>query len=288
MIWRTTRFEIGLDQPRVMGIVNLTPDSFSDGDPSAGTVEAVARCRHLLAAGADILDLGAESSRPGAAPVGVDEELARLLPVLREAVLLGCPVSVDTCKPEVMKAALAAGADIINDVDALTAPGALDVVAAHPACGVCLMHRRGDARTMRTLAHYGDVVAEVGSYLRERHAAVCSAGIDAARIVVDPGLGFAKDAAQNLELLARQEELLSIGAPLLVGWSRKSTLARLAGLSATPAAERTATQRALLDTASAVAAVIAVQRGARVVRVHDVAGTVAALAVNRAASVPHR
>ena len=283
MIWKTTRFDIDLAQPRVMGIVNLTPDSFSDGDPALTPARTLATCERLLAEGADILDLGGESSRPGAEPVSAESELARVLPVLREAVRLGCPVSVDTSKPEVMRAALDLGADIINDVAALRAAGALDAVAASASCGICLMHMRGTPQTMQSDTHYADVVAEVSAFLRERFEVLRAAGIASERIVVDPGVGFGKTAAQNFELLERASELLAIGPPLLAGWSRKATLARLAGISATPPAERSATQRATLDAASAAAALLAVQGGVRIVRVHNVAATVAVLAVWKAA-----
>jgi dihydropteroate synthase len=285
-IWRTTRFEIDLALPRVMGIVNVTPDSFSDGDPGLTPARAIATCERLLAEGADLLDLGGESSRPGAEPVSLEVELARVLPVLRAAVRLGCPVSIDSAKPEVMSAALDLGADIVNDIGALRAPGALELVAAHPSCGVCLMHMRGTPRSMQADTHYEDVVAEVGSFLRERIAVVQAAGVAGERIVVDPGVGFGKMPVQNLELLSRQHELLELGVPLLTGWSRKATLARLAGVAATPPAERTPAQRATLDAASVAASLLAVQRGARIVRVHNVAAMVAALAVWKAAPEP--
>ena len=281
LIWQTTRFAIDLGRPRVMGIVNVTPDSFSDGDPTLTAARAIATCERLVAEGADILDLGGESSRPGAEPVSVETELGRVLPVLKAALSLGCPISVDTHKSEVMRAALALGTDIVNDIGALRGEGALDVVAAHPACGVCLMHMRGSPATMKAEASYVDVVSEVAAYLRERVAAVQAAGVAAERIVVDAGIGFAKRPEHNLALLARQEELLAIGRPLLAGWSRKSTLARLSGVGGTPPELRTAAQRATLDAASAAAALLAVQRGASIVRVHDVAATVAVLALAR-------
>ena len=285
-IWKTTRFEIDLAQPRVMGIVNVTPDSFSDGDPGLTSVRAIATCERLLAEGADILDLGGESSRPGAEPVSLEVELARMLPVLRAAVRLGCPVSIDSAKPEVMRAALDLGADIVNDIGALRAPGALELVAAHPSCGVCLMHMRGTPRTMQADTAYGDVVAEILDFLRERLAVVRAAGVAQARIVVDPGVGFGKVPEQNLELLSRQAELLSLGVPLLTGWSRKATLARLSGVASTLPSERTPAQRATLDAASVAASLLSVQRGARIVRVHNVAAMVAALAVWKAALEP--
>lgn len=266
-----------------MGIVNVTPDSFSDGDPMLTPADAIARCERLLREGADLLDIGAESSRPGATPVGTGIERARLLPVLAEALKLGCPISVDTTRPEVMRAALDLGADIVNDISALRAPGALDVVAAHGACGVALMHMRGTPQTMQRDAGYDDVVAEVMAFLRERLGAARSAGIGDDRLVVDPGIGFGKTPAHNLELLARQRDLLGLGVPLLVGWSRKSTLTRLAGVTTAPAA-RSMAERERVDAASVVAAVLAVERGARIVRVHNVAGVVAALALWRACS----
>ncbi|MEO8835305.1 MAG: dihydropteroate synthase [Caldimonas sp.] len=283
-IWRAGRFAVDLAQPRVMGIVNVTPDSFSDGNPAITPARAIALCERLLKEGADLLDIGGESSRPGAAPVAAEIELARVRPVLEAAVGLGCPVSIDTSKAEVMQAALDLGVDIVNDVAALRAPRALDVVGAHASCGVCLMHMRGTPQTMIREASYDDVVAEVRAFLGARIEAAVSAGIERTRIVVDPGVGFGKNAAQNLTVLERQEELLALGVPLLVGWSRKSTLARLAGIGATPPVERTPAQQASLVAASVVAATLAVQRGARIVRVHDVAATVAALAVWRAAS----
>ncbi len=282
-IWRTSRFAIDLAQPRVMGIVNVTPDSFSEGGADPSPAQAIARCEQLLKDGADLLDVGGESSRPGALPVSAEAELARVLPVLAAAVGLGCPVSIDTTKVEVMRAALDLGVDIVNDIAALRTAGALELVAAHPRCGACLMHMSGTPRSMQAEATYGDVAGEVAAFLRERIDAAEAAGIDRERIVVDPGIGFGKTPAQNLELLARQDALLALGVPLLVGWSRKSTLARLAGLAAKAPAGRSPGEQARLDAASVVAAVIAVQRGARIVRVHDVAATVAGLAVWQAA-----
>jgi dihydropteroate synthase len=282
-VWRTSRFQVDLARPRVMGIVNVTPDSFSEGGTDPTPAQAIARCERLLKDGADILDIGGESSRPGALPVSAEAELARVRPVLEAAIRLGCPVSIDTTKVEVMRAALDLGADIVNDIAALCAPAALALVAAHPRCGVCLMHMRGTPRSMQAEATYDDVAVEVAAFLRERIDAAEAAGIGRERIVVDPGIGFGKTPAQNLELLQRQGELLALGVPLLVGWSRKSTLARLAGLAAKAPGGRSPDEQARLDAASVVAAVIAVQRGARVVRVHDVAATVAGLAVWRAA-----
>ena len=255
-----------------MGIVNVTPDSFSDGGRYIDTAAALSHCDALLAQGAEILDVGGESTRPGAVAPGLDEELARVMPVLRHAVTLGVPVSVDTSRPEVMRAALDLGVDIVNDVRALQRPGALACLASHTRAGVCLMHMRGEPGTMRAEAAYTDVVREVHDFLQDRLAAARRAGIADERIVVDPGIGFAKTAQHNLDLLCRQQELLDLGRPLLVGWSRKSTLGVITG-------------RAVGDrlAASVAAALAAVQRGASVLRVHDVAATVDALKVWRCA-----
>jgi len=278
-IWRTSRFAIDLARPRVMGIVNVTPDSFSEGGAHLSTAQAIARCEQMLADGADILDIGGESSRPGALPVSAEDELARVGPVLRAAVGLGCPVSIDTNKVDVMRAALDLGVDIVNDIGALRGPGALEAVAAHPRCGVCLMHMRGTPRSMHAEAVYDDVTAEVTAFLGERIEAAKAARIELERIVVDPGIGFGKTPMHNLELLANQQALLALGVPVLVGWSRKSTLARLAGLAPRASAGRSPAEQARLEAASVVAAVLAVQRGARIVRVHAVAATAAGLAV---------
>jgi len=272
--WMTSRFDLDLSQTRVMGIVNATPDSFFDGGVHADAASAQAHCDALVAQGADILDIGGESTRPGALAPTLDEELKRVLPVLRHAVTLGVAVSVDTSRPEVMREALALGVDIVNDVRALRRDGALAVLAQHPRAGVCVMHLRGEPATMRAQAElgYGDVVAEVLVFLRDRVQACTAAGVAPARIAVDPGIGFAKTDDHNLALLARQSELLALGQPLLVGWSRKSTLGRITGQ---PVRERLA--------ASLAAALVAAQRGAHVLRVHDVAATVQALQVWRAA-----
>ena len=276
MFWQTTRHAIDLSRPRVMGIVNVTPDSFADGGAHATTAAALAHCERLIREGADLLDIGGESSRPGAAPVAVADELARVLPVLRGALTLGVPVSVDTCKPEVMREALALGADIVNDIRALREPGAIDVVAAHPACGVCLMHMQGEPASMQRDVLYDDVVREVAAFLTAQAAALRARGVGAQRIVLDPGIGFGKRPEHNLELLRRQRELLAAGYPLLVGWSRKSTLGVLTG-------------RAVGDrlAASVAAAIAAFEHGAAIVRVHDVAATVDALEVWRAARDNH-
>ena len=271
MLWQTSRFAIDLTWPQVMGIVNVTPDSFSDGGHHADAVSAIAHCDALLREGAQILDIGGESTRPGARTPSAEEELQRVLPVLRHAVTLGLPVSVDTSQPLVMRAALDLGVDIVNDVRALRREGALDVLAAHASAGVCLMHMQGEPGSMQATPQYADVVAEVAGFLAERRNVLCARGIAANRIVLDPGIGFGKTVAHNLALLRRQRELLALGAPLLVGWSRKSTLGALTG--------RAVNER---QAASVAAAVLAVQRGARIVRVHDVAATVDALALWRA------
>lgn len=266
MIWQTSRFNIDLARPQVMGIVNVTPDSFSDGGQHASTATALAHCERLLMDGADILDIGGESTRPGAVPLPLDEELARLLPVMRGAVQLGVPVSVDSYKPVVMQAMLDLGTDIVNDIWALRQPGAAAVVAGHPGCGVCLMHMHGEPRTMQLQTMTGDVVPQVRDFLVTAATALQAQGVSAGRIVMDPGIGFGKSVAQNFALLARQEELVAAGYPLLAGWSRKSSLAAVSAM-----ADRMVP--------SVAAALLAVQRGACVVRVHDVRETVQALQV---------
>ncbi len=273
MYWQTSRFRIELSRPRVMGIVNLTPDSFFDGgrDASAG----IAHAERLVAEGADMLDLGGESTRPGALPPDSGQEMARVLPVLRHAVALGVPISVDTSQPALMQAALDMGADIVNDVRALTRPGAMAVIAAHPSAGICLMHLQGEPQTMQAAPHFDDVVGEVAGYLRERASHLAALGVAPDRIVLDPGIGFGKTDEHNWTLLRRQPELLALGYPLLVGWSRKGSLGRLTGR---PLADRLA--------ASVAAALAAIAQGASVVRVHDVAATVDAIAVWQAAAAP--
>src|SRR5438105_2041763 len=268
MHWQTSRYSIDLSRPKVMGIVNATPDSFSDGGRYASTRSALAHCEKLLVEGAHILDIGGESSRPGTPPVPLDEELARVLPVLRDAVTLGVPISVDTYKPEVMQQALELGADIINDIWALRRAGARDQIAAHPNCGICLMHMHGEPRTMQRTPMEGDAVPQVAAFLEEATGALLAAGIDRSRIVWDAGIGFGKTVEQNFALLARQGELLAGGYPLLAGWSRKSSLGSVTGQ---PVNDRVA--------ASVAAALLAVERGARIVRVHDVKETVAALKI---------
>ena len=277
MIWQTTRFQIDLSRPKIMGIVNVTPDSFSDGGRYAASGSALRHAEQLLADGADILDIGGESSRPGAPQVPLDVELARVLPVVREAIKLGVPVSVDTYKPQVMQAVLDAGADIINDIWALRQPGgvgylgAAEVVALHPNCGVCLMHMHREPLTMQAEPMQGDVVSQVLLFLELTSKHLRLLGVNSGRITIDPGIGFGKTVEQNFSLLARQRELLALGLPILAGWSRKSAIGAVTGLEMS---SRTAP--------SVVAAVLAVQNGAGIVRVHDVKETAAALKVLQA------
>ena len=271
MFWQTSRFQISLDEPKVMGIVNITPDSFSDGGRHATTASALRHCEQLLSEGAHILDIGGESTRPGSPPVPLEEELARVLPVVRHAVTLGVPVSVDTYKPQVMRAVLDLGADIINDIWALRQPGAAEVVASHGGCGVCLMHMHRDPQTMQVAPMEGDVVAQVLSFLELSAQSVIALGVKKTQIVLDPGIGFGKTVAQNFALLKHQRALLAAGFPLLAGWSRKSSLG---AVTDRPLDERMVP--------SIAAAMLAVEQGASVVRVHDVRDTVAALAVLKA------
>lgn len=281
MIWQTARFFLDLSQPRVMGIVNATPDSFSDGEryyAAPDNLSAVfAHCEKLVLDGADLLDIGGESTRPGALPVPLALELERLLPVVRHAVTLGVPVSVDTYKPEVMRAVLDLGADIINDVWALRQPGALQAVVAHASCGICLMHMHREPQTMQTTPMQGDVIPQVLSFLTQAAQNLQALMVEKSRIVLDPGIGFGKTVEQNFALLARQREFLSAGYPLLAGWSRKSSLAAVCDDSATASP-----QGRMLP--SVAAALLSVERGARIVRVHDVRETVQALKIWKAAS----
>ena len=280
LVWHTTRFQIDLGQPRVMGIVNVTPDSFSDGGQfyslSSGMASALAHCEQLVKDGADILDIGGESSRPGAQPLPLAEELARVIPVVRHAVSLGVAVSVDTYKPEVMQVVLDLGADIINDIWALRQAGACQVVAAHPSCGVCLMHMHREPQTMQSEPMQGDVVAQVAAFLNHQAMTLEGIGVNRHRIMLDYGIGFGKTVEQNFALLARQRELLAGGYPLLAGWSRKSSLAAVSSTSLEQVAQLDMADRMV---PSVTAAVLAVQRGASVVRVHDVRQTVQALKV---------
>jgi len=261
------KFKLDLSRPLVMGIVNVTPDSFSDGGQHLQCAAALVHAHQLIADGADIVDIGGESSRPGAQPVSIQEELDRVLPIIEGLHDMPVPISIDTCKPEVMEAAIAAGAQMVNDINALQDPAAMSVVAASPVA-VCLMHKRGNPQTMQAQPHYQDVVAEVSEFLRERIAAAEMAGIERKRIVIDPGFGFGKTLEHNLVLLRELSKLGELGMPVLAGLSRKSMLGALTGQDV---GDRLA--------ASVAAALIAVQRGAGIVRVHDVRATVDALKV---------
>jgi len=275
MLWQTARYSIDLSHPRVMGIVNVTPDSFFDGGRHLASDAARAHCERLVGEGADLLDIGGESTRPGARSPSVQEEIDRVMPALEHACKLGVPVSIDTSRAEVMRAALNAGADVVNDVRALRSPGALEVVAAHASCGVCLMHMLGDdPAVMQRAPEYDDVVQTVRSFLGDRLSVLEHAGVAKKRVVLDPGIGFGKTPEHNWALMQGLETLLTLGQPLLVGWSRKSVFGALIGRAAT---DRLA--------ASLAAALVSVLRGARIVRVHDVAATVDALAVWRRSGV---
>ena len=266
-----------LDRPQVMGIVNVTPDSFSDGGAHDTADAAVAHALRLVEEGADALDIGGESTRPGAAEVEVEEELRRVVPVIeRLAAQVAVPISIDTSKPEVMRAAVEAGAGMINDVYGLRREGALDAAAAL-GVPVVLMHMQGEPRSMQAAPQYDDVVGEVHRFLAERIFAAEMAGIPKQRIVVDPGFGFGKDTAHNLQLLAQFERFAELGVPVLAGLSRKRSIGELTGRDVP--ADRVA--------GSVAAHLIAAQRGAAIVRVHDVAATVDALKVwNAVAAVP--
>ena len=263
------RFELSLRSPLVMGIVNTTPDSFSDGGQHAHADAAIAHARALVDAGAHILDIGGESTRPGAPPVPAADEAARVLPVLEGLRDVGVPLSVDTYKPEVMRAALDAGADMLNDIRGFTDPAAIAVATAHGRCGVVAMHMKGQPQTMQaTEPVYQDVVAEVTQWLSQRCQTLLAQGVGARRIVLDPGFGFGKTTEQNYALLARLQSLRALGFPVLAGVSRKSMIGNVTG--------RAVDQRL----AGSLAAMLgAVARGAAIVRVHDVAQTVDALAV---------
>lgn len=269
------RFELALSRPLVMGIVNVTPDSFSDGGQHARLDAAVAHAQRLVAEGADMLDIGGESTRPGSNSVPEDEELRRVVPLVEALVDLRVPLSVDTCKPAVMRACLHAGADMINDIMALQADGALAVAQDYPTSGLCIMHMQGEPRTMQSAPAYDDVVEDVAAFLRARLSVLSSAGIDPRRIVLDPGFGFGKTVEQNYRLLRELPRFSEIGLPILAGMSRKSMIGVLTGRQP---ADRVA--------GSVAAALASVARGASIVRVHDVAQTVDALKVWQAVESP--
>ncbi|MBM5571184.1 MULTISPECIES: dihydropteroate synthase [Deefgea] len=260
------RFQLDLSQPKVMGIVNVTPDSFSDGGQHDTLVHAVAHAEKLLKDGADILDVGGESTRPGAAVVAIDEEIRRVIPVIQALSSLNVPLSIDTRKPEVMRAAIEAGVDLVNDISALEGQGAIDLLASTQV-GICLMHKQGDPQTMQIAPTYQDVVLEVGQYLAKRIELALNSGVAAQRIVADPGFGFGKCLEHNIALF-QSIDLLGerLGLPILVGVSRKKMLGEITG--------QELRERML---SSVVAAVLAVQKGASIVRVHDVRETVDAL-----------
>lgn len=282
MHWQTSRFSIDLSTPKVMGIVNVTPDSFSDGGAFATRDAALAHCERLVEDGADLLDIGGESTRPGATALPVEDELERVLPVVRHAITLGVPVSVDTYKPQVMQAVLDLGADIINDIWALRwwddggGSSGVDVIRQHPQCGVCLMHMHRNPQTMQLAPMEGDVVPQVLSFLEHVTQDLRGLGVAKTRICIDPGIGFGKTVQQNFSLLARQSDLLALGYPVLAGWSRKSSLAAVTARSLAAAATLGIRERLV---PSVTAALLAVQNGAHIVRVHDVKETVQALKV---------
>jgi dihydropteroate synthase len=272
-VLRCRHFILPLSRPLVMGIVNVTPDSFSDGGRFLAAKAAIGHAEQLIEEGADILDIGGESTRPGAQPVGVDEEIRRILPVFEALSGAAIPLCIDTMKPEVMRAAIVGGAAMVNDVNALRAQNALETCAEHDVA-VCLMHMLGEPRTMQDDPHYEDVVGEVKTFLGARAARARAVGIAEERIVIDPGFGFGKTRRHNLTLLRHLRELTDLGFPVLVGLSRKSVLGKITGqevVSRVPA--------------SLAAALIAVQRGAAIVRVHDVRSTRDALAILEAVEV---
>ncbi len=260
-------FQFDLSRPLVMGIVNVTPDSFSDGGLHLSRDAAIIHAHQLVNEGADIIDIGGESTRPGAEPVSVQQELDRVVPIIEGLRGVGVPISIDTFKPEVMRAAIGAGAQMVNDINALQDEAAMRVVAQSNVA-VCLMHKQGDPKSMQAQPHYQNVLAEVSAFLRERISAAEAAGIDMERLVIDPGFGFGKSVAHNFSLLANLSELAELGVPVLAGLSRKSMLGAVTG--------QEVGQRL---PASVAAALIAVQRGASMVRVHDVRATVDALKI---------
>ena len=271
MILRAGKFSLAFERPLIMGVVNVTPDSFSDGGDFFDAARAIAHARRLVDEGADLLDIGGESSRPGAAPLPVAEELRRVLPVLEACVALGKPVSVDTCKPEVMQAAVEAGVCMLNDIWAFQRDGAMKAAleAALRGVALCAMHMQRDPLTMQDDPRYADVVAEVRQFLAQRIAAFKQAGVPPDQIIVDPGFGFGKTVAHNLSLLRHLDQFTALGVPLLAGLSRKSTIGRITGRD--DPKERVY--------GSVAAARIAAQNGATILRVHDVAATRDALAV---------
>jgi len=269
-LWRTTRFELDVTHPLVMGIVNVTPDSFSDGGLLASSAGAISHAETLVEEGAHILDVGGESTRPGATSLSADEEWQRIGPVLKQVVKWDIPVSVDTYHSQTMKRALDLGVDIVNDVWAFRQPAALDAVTSS-RCGLCMMHMHGEPATMQLHPMVGNVMDELSVFFQTQLALIDEVGIDQSRVVLDPGIGFGKTVEQNFEILRKQSQLLHFGQALMVGWSNKSSLGAVSGL---PVDQRLVP--------SVVAAVLAAERGARILRVHAVAQTVAALSVWKA------
>ena len=268
MIFDCGKFKLDLTTPCVMGIVNVTPDSFSDGGKFAATNLAIEHALRLASEGADILDIGGESTRPNAIPVSLQEELDRVIPVIESLVgQVNIPLSIDTYKPQVMQAAIDAGASMVNDVRALQEDGALELMAESNA-GVCLMHMQGTPQTMQNHPHYDDVVNDIKTFLKARLQASIHAGIEVSRIVLDPGFGFGKTREHNITLIRELESFAELGQPLLVGLSRKSVLGQVTGKNVDARLY-----------ASIAASVIAAQKGARILRVHDVGATVEALKV---------
>ncbi|WP_018138281.1 MULTISPECIES: dihydropteroate synthase [unclassified Thioalkalivibrio] len=272
-VLRCGRHRLALDRPRIMGILNVTPDSFSDGGAHQRVEQALEHARTMVEQGADLIDIGGESTRPGAQPVALDEERRRVLPVVEAlAAELDVPLSVDTMKPALMPEAVAAGATLLNDVNGFRAEGAWEAaVAAAREQGValCAMHMQGEPQSMQQAPHYNDVAREVGAFLRDRREAFARDGVPAEQLLLDPGFGFGKTLEHNLALFHALPALAELGSPLLVGVSRKSMIGALLGDC--PVQER--------DAGSAIAALLAAQAGARVLRVHDVAGTHDALAL---------
>jgi dihydropteroate synthase len=266
--WKTASGSLSLARPLVMGVVNVTPDSFSDGGRWSTKEKAVEHALQLVREGADILDIGGESTRPGAAPVPLNEELDRVIGVIEALKGCGAALSVDTVKAEVMREAARAGVDILNDINGFRAPGAFDA-AVESGCGLCIMHMQGEPRTMQLQPTYTDFFEEVNTFLMERARLFEMRGVEPSKICLDPGFGFGKTVGQNFELLARAAEFVASGYPVLYGMSRKSSLGAVTGIS----------QPDQRVTASVVAHVLAAEKGVRILRVHDVAETVAGLRV---------
>lgn len=266
-LWRTTRFNIDLSSPQVMGIVNVTPDSFSDGGLHGTTQAAILHAEKLINEGVHILDIGAESTRPGAKALTSDEEWGRLFPVLKELIKCNIPISVDTYHPKTMQKALEMGVDIVNDIWGLRQTGAMEIVAKSE-CGVCLMHMHGEPSTMQIQPITTHIFDNLNTFFNEQLTLTDTAGIARERLVLDPGIGFGKSVSQNFDILRNQSKLLQFGLPLLVGWSNKSSLGVVSGM---PVTQRLAP--------SIAAAILAIERGAKILRVHAVAETISALSV---------